>query len=60
MTFATHVALFGAVNSGLWFYQQLHRWQSLPLPWLTLLWLAALLGHGVYVFAIADYSEPLS
>ena len=29
--------------------------------WVTLPWLVGLVGHGVYVFAIADYSPaPLS
>jgi hypothetical protein len=27
-------------------------------PWLTLPWLAALVSHGVYVFALADYGTP--
>lgn len=56
MNFAVHVALFAAVNSGLWFVHQVNTgW----LPWVskfTLVWVAGLVAHGVYIFAIADYS----
>lgn len=56
MTFAVHVAGFAAVNSGLWFAHQINgEW----VPWvskLTLIWLAGLAIHAVYIFAIADYS----
>lgn len=56
MNFAVHVALFVALNSGLWFFQLMeHPWQR--LSWLSLAWAIALVAHGVYVFAIADYSE---
>lgn len=56
INFAVHVALFSAVNSGLWFF---HTFNPAWLPWVkwvTLPWLAVLVGHGVYVLAIADYS----
>lgn len=56
MNFAVHVAAFAAVNSGGWFAHTIHpTW----LPWMpvfTLTWLAGLVGHGIYIFAIADYS----
>ncbi len=56
MTFAVHVALFAATNSGLWFAHTLNlAW----VPWVrtvTLVWLGGLVLHGVYIFAIADYS----
>ncbi|KAM3093720.1 2TM domain-containing protein [Phormidesmis sp. 146-35] len=57
MTFATHVPLFTACNSGLWFFKiiQNHDW-----PWaigVTGGWAAILVAHAIYVFAIADYSE---
>lgn len=58
MNFAFHVALFGACNSGLWFFQNL---QDATWPWATWVtgaWALVLLTHGVYVFAIADYSLP--
>ncbi len=56
MNFAVHVAIFAAVNSGIWFFRTLQsadwRWAYL----ITWLWVALLVGHGVYIFAIADYS----
>ncbi|MEM9004427.1 MAG: 2TM domain-containing protein [Cyanobacteria bacterium P01_F01_bin.86] len=56
MNFAVHVATFAAINSGLWFAHQLNiDW----VPWVskvTLTWLAVLVAHAVYIFAIADYS----
>ena len=61
MTFATHVALFLACNSGLWFVRILKNAQDwVWSPWLTSIWLVGLVAHGVYIFAIADYSEPSS
>lgn len=56
MTFATHVALFSASNSGLWFFELLNRRQDAWLPGFSLVWLGLLVLHGLYVFAIADYS----
>ena len=39
-----HAGLFAAVNSGVWFVQEMrHPWQG--LPWFTGLWLVALLIH---------------
>jgi hypothetical protein len=56
MNFAVHVAIFAATNSGLWFAHQLNiDW----VPWVskvTLVWVAGLVVHAVYIFAIADYS----
>jgi hypothetical protein len=60
MTFATHVAVFAATNSGIWFFRLVQN-QSWPWTiWVTGGWAIALVAHGVYVFAIADYSEPTS
>lgn len=59
MNFAIHVAIFAAINSGLWFF---HNLQSADWPWLigfTGVWLLAIAIHGFYIFAIADYS-PVS
>lgn len=56
LNFALHVALFSATNSGLWFFRTLKPDQLPQLSWFTLGWLALLVGHGVYIFAIADYS----
>jgi hypothetical protein len=57
MNFAVHVASCIAVNSGLWFFHTLNpAWA----PWVskvTLIWLAALVGHGLYIFLLADYSS---
>jgi len=58
INFAVHVALFAAVNSGLWFAHQLN---SLWVPWVakvTEIWGAGLVIHGIYIFAIAQYSQP--
>jgi len=61
MTFATHVAGFAASNAGLWFFHLLPAPEgAAPFPWiiwLTPIWLLTLVGHGLYVFAIADYSR---
>jgi len=57
MTFATHVALFAASNSGVWFFKILQN-QSWSWPlWVTVGWAIALGLHGLYIFAIADYSD---
>jgi hypothetical protein len=56
MNFAVHVAIFLAINSGLWFF---HNIQSADWPWLLTLngaWAAILLLHLIYIAAIADYS----
>jgi hypothetical protein len=58
MTFATHVALFAASNSGVWFVRTLQFQDWSWTIWLTGGWLAALVLHGIYIFAIADYSTP--
>ncbi len=61
MTFATHVAIFAASNSGLWFFNKMDA--GFPESVLTLvsgIWFLILVGHGVFIFAIADYSDPAS
>jgi len=68
MTFATHVAVFAAVNSGLWFFRLapqkiggLTTPGGLPeTPWITITWALLLFAHAVYVFAIAQYTDPAS
>ena len=61
ITFATHVALFAASNSGLWFFKLLGQsGESMGFPWagwFTIVWLIALTAHGIYVLTIADYSK---
>jgi hypothetical protein len=56
MNFAVHVAVFLASNSGLWFFDVLKQAQWPWAKWVTGLWLLILLGHFVYIAAIADYS----
>jgi hypothetical protein len=66
MNFATHVATFGAINSGLWFFRIFGEKTSelaLPggvpgTPWITAGWSLVLLAHGVFIFAIAQYPDP--
>lgn len=63
MTFATHVAAFSAVNSGLWFFRVLGAKTASTdglafTPWITTIWAALLVAHAVYIFAIANYSTP--
>ncbi|WP_448572220.1 2TM domain-containing protein [Trichothermofontia sp.] len=56
MNFALHVAIFAATNSALWFVQTLHHTTATWAIQVTGLWLIALISHGVYIFAIADYT----
>lgn len=58
MTFATHVAIFAASNSGLWFVKTLHLYNWSWAVWVTGAWAIALVLHGVYIFTIADYTTP--
>ncbi len=45
-----HAMVFAALNSGLWFVQEMrHPWQG--LQWITVLWLAALVLHLIVVIA---------
>jgi hypothetical protein len=56
MNFAVHVALFAAINSGLWFF---HIIKYIDWSWLTGfsgVWAIILLAHLIYITAIADYS----
>lgn len=61
MTFATHVALALASNSGLWFVRLAKQADSWTWTvWFTSIWLIVLIVHGIYIFAIADYSDAES
>jgi hypothetical protein len=52
-----HAALFAAVNSGLWFVQELrHPWHH--LGWISLAWAGALLVHGSVVLALRSTPSP--
>lgn len=60
MNFAIHVAIFGACNSGLWFF---HNLQNATWPWATWVtggWALVLATHALYIFALADYSDPVT
>ena len=56
MNFATHVAVFAAFNSGLWFFRTLNAATWSWAIWVTAGWALLLFAHAVYIFAIADYS----
>ncbi|MEM8614117.1 MAG: hypothetical protein AAGF93_18990 [Cyanobacteria bacterium P01_H01_bin.105] len=58
LNFAVHVAAFTAFNSGLWFFHEFMPGTLLWLPKLTLPWLVLLMTHGVWLFAIANYTPP--
>jgi hypothetical protein len=58
MTFATHVAAFTAINSGMWFFQLLQHADWAWLKPTTGLWVIALAAHALYIFAIAKYDLP--
>lgn len=57
MNFAVHVAIFAAMNSGVWFVRTLQHQDWSWTLWLTGGWALALAAHAIYVFAIADYSK---
>jgi len=59
MNFALHVAIFAAINSGLWFFNTLKP-DSLPWArWLAGIWAVVPGSFGLYL-AITDYSELTS
>ncbi len=56
MNWALHIAIYIALNSGLWFVHQIKPGSLLGLSWLSLGWLVALIIHGIFILAIANYS----
>lgn len=56
MNFAVHVAVFLAINSGLWFVHNLNKADWSWLTPLSGIWLGGLLLHLLYIAVIADYS----
>jgi 2TM domain len=65
MNFAVHVAAYGAVNSGLWFFRILEGPSELGMPggvlgtgWITAIWGSILTAHTLFLFFIAKYPEP--
>jgi hypothetical protein len=57
MNFAVHVATFAACNSGIWFFQKIQAATWPWAVWVTGAWVLILGVHGIYIFAIADYSS---
>jgi 2TM domain len=57
MNFAVHVGLFLVATTGSWFFRILkdQSWQW--TVWMTGIWATILLCHGLYIFALADYSS---
>lgn len=52
-----HAALFAAVNSGVWFVEEMrHPWPQ--LRWFSLGWAALLLIHASVVIALRPTSPP--
>jgi hypothetical protein len=58
MNFAIHVATFAAINSGVWFFRLMAHETWVWTLWLTGGWLAVLIVHGIYIFGLANYSDP--
>jgi hypothetical protein len=56
MNFAVHVAIFAAFNSGIWFFRTLYHTDWPWAYWVTGLWALMVVGHALYIFAIANYS----
>jgi hypothetical protein len=56
MTFAFHVALFSASNSGLWFFKIFQKADWSWAVWVTGVWAAILFAHALYIFTIANYT----
>ena len=59
MNFALHVAIFAASNSGLWFFDIVQQAGWPWAKWVTGGWAVVLLAHLFYVFALANYSQPV-
>ena len=56
INFALHIAIYTALNSGMWFVHQIKPNSLLWLNWFSLGWLLLIVLHGMFIFAIADYS----
>lgn len=56
INFAFHVALFAAINSGLWFVDIIKDAHWSWRLWFTGAWFGILILHFIYIKAIADYS----
>ena len=60
MNFAVHVAVFAAINSGIWFARTLQSASWTWPTWFTGVWAFALVVHAIVIFALMDYSNPKS
>lgn len=57
INFAVHVALFAAVNSGIWFFDLfLKKDWAWPI-WVTGAWIIVLIIHGIVIFKIVNYGS---
>ncbi len=57
LNFAVHVALFAASNSGVWFFRSLSHRDWPWAVWLSGGWAVLLLGHAIWLFALARYEN---
>jgi hypothetical protein len=57
MTFAVHVLLCTAVNSGLWFFNLIDAVSWPWIHWVTLVWVVGVVCHGIFIFGIANYEQ---
>ncbi|MFB2934121.1 2TM domain-containing protein [Aerosakkonemataceae cyanobacterium BLCC-F154] len=58
MNFAVHVAIFAACNSGIWFFHNLQQAEWPWAVWVTGGWATILFAHALYIFVLANYSQP--
>lgn len=56
MNFAFHVAVFSAINSGMWFVHIFQKTDWLWITGFTEIWAGLLILHLLYITVIADYS----
>ncbi len=57
INFAIHVALYLAVNSGVWFFHNFYLADWLWINWFSGIWGIILVSHLIYISVIADYSK---
>ncbi len=57
MNFAVHVALYLAINSGVWFFHNIYSANWLWITWFSGIWGVILFSHLIYISVIADYSK---
>ena len=57
INFAIHVALYLAINSGVWFFHNFYSAEWLWINWFSGIWGIILFFHLIYISKIADYSQ---